>query len=115
MNRRYTFIKLIVLGLYAAIFLVSIFILPQAAQARDNDDAEVGRLVGANSSFSDGSGSALDGQPGTLSTGRYSNHVYKSNASAGLIHDGGFSLNLVKPETHGKDDVGATAGWSWDF
>lgn len=113
--RRHTFIKFIVLGLYAAIFIVSILLLPQASQARDDGDFDSARLMGSSSAYGDGSASSLDGPPGVLQTGRTS-RSHQSNSSAGLINDGAFSLNLVKPETHGReDDVGATAGWHWDF
>ncbi len=79
-------------------------------------ESEPGRLVGNNSPQSDGFETALDGLPGAIGTGRSSAHSYKENKSAGIINSDGFSLQLVKPQTHGRDeDVGARAGWSWEF
>ena len=112
--RRHSSSKLIALGLYAVIFSAGLLLLPQTGQARD-DDFATARLMDSSSTYGDGSGSALDGPPGSLETGRNSREHTAKN-SAGIINDGAFSLNIVKPETHGREnDVGATAGWHWDF
>ena len=113
--KKHTLIKIIVLGLYAAIFVGSVLLLPQAAQARDND-VETGRLLGTNQPGSDGFETGLDGPPGALNTGRYNGRPQNNGNSAGLIKGDGFSINLPNPQTHGEeDDVGARAGWSWEF
>ena len=114
--KKHTLIKIIVLGLYIAIFVGSMLFLPQAAQARDSNDVEPGRLLGTNQPGGDGFETGLDGPPGALDTGRYNGRPQQSGNSAGLIKGDGFSINLANPQTHGEeDDVGARAGWSWEF
>lgn len=108
-------LKVIALGVSMAIFAGGVLFLPQAAQARD-DDVELGRLLGTNRPGSDGFETGLDGPPGALNTGRYNGRAQNNGNSAGLIKGDGFSLNLTNPQTHGQeDDVGARAGWSWEF
>ena len=106
--------KVIALG-FAAALLAGGVLLPQTATA--DDDTAPGRLLGAGQNPGDGSDSALAGPPGALDTGRYTGGLRSNNSkSRGLVHADGFSLNLVKPQTHGHDnDVGAQAGWSWEF
>lgn len=113
--KRHILIKIITLGLYAAIFLGSVLLLPQAAQARDND-VEAGRLLGNSQPGGDGFETGLDGPPGALNTGRYNGQPQNNANSAGLVKGDGFSINLTNPQTHGQEgDVGARAGWSWEF
>ena len=114
--KKLTLAKVIVLGFAAAIF-ASGALCPQTAMA-DDDYTAPGRLLGAGQSSGDGSDSSLAGPPGALDTGRYTSGLSSNNSGKanGLIHGDGFSLNLVKPETHGHDDdVGARAGWNWEF
>ena len=110
--KKHTLVKIIAFALYVAIFAGSVLMLPQAAQAQDE-----GRFLGAGQINGDGSDSGLDGPPGALDTGRYTNdQTYNNEASAGIIQGDGFSVNLTNPQTHGHDDdVGARAGWSWEF
>ncbi len=90
--------------------------LPQIAQA-DGDDTAPGRLLGTNQAGSDGFDTALEGPPGALGTGRYTDKAHNnSGKSAGIIQGDNFSVNLTNPQTHGhSEDVGAKAGWNWEF
>ena len=109
--------KFIALGLAAALLAGGVLMLPQTATAED-DFTTPGRLLGAGQNAGDGSDSSLTGPPGSLDTGRYTSGLRSnsSDKSTGLIHGDGFSLNLVKPQTHGHDDdIGARAGWNWEF
>ena len=111
--KKYTLSKVIALGFAAAILAGGV--LPHTAAADDDYNAP-GRLLGAGQNSGDGSDSALAGPPGSLNTGRYANGLRNNGRSDGRIRGEGFSLNLVKPETHGhEDDIGARAGWSWEF
>lgn len=111
---KYILPKINVFCLCCAIFMGSLGFMPLNAQA--DDDFAAGRLLGTGQATSDGSDSAIDGPPGALSTGRYTSTAPKETKSPGLIQGDGFSINLTNPQTHGhSDDVGARAGWSWDF
>ena len=109
--KKHTLVKIITFVLSVAIFAGSA-LLPQAAQAQDE-----GRFLGAGQINGDGTDSALDAPPGALDTGRYTNdQAHNNKTSAGIIQGDGFSVNLTNPQTHGQeDDVGARAGWSWEF
>lgn len=115
--KKHTLAKVIALVFLAAVLLAGGSLWPQTAAARGDDYAAPGRLLGAGQTAGDGSDSSLAGPPGALDTGRYTSGLRSNNGKAnGLAHGDGFSLNLVKPETHGHDDdIGARAGWSWEF
>jgi hypothetical protein len=109
--------KFIVLSVFAAIFTGSALFLPQTGQAGDADIVAPGRFLGSGQHAGDGFESSLDGPPGALSAGRSTGNARNDNAKPrGIIKGEGFSLNLTNPKTHGhEEDVGARAGWSWEF
>jgi hypothetical protein len=109
--------NLIPLVISTAIAMGGILLLTQDCHARDKNSVSPGRLLGSGQYSLDGCDSALDGPPGSLSTGRYTSNAQNDNTKTDSnFTDSGFSLNLIHPQTHGHtEDVGARAGWSWKF